>query len=141
MKQSIQLDPAVVDSSRRGERTLADIKADEVMAGSRAYGSGPAEAYARLQKDSELGRYASPVENRRRFAGDEPIPAGDLGQFLMGVGGKNLNEDVEQRVKEKFKRPEIERRAKGGKVRAYAKGGSVRGGGCEQRGKTKGRFV
>ena len=23
----------------------------------------------------------------------------------------------------------------------YAKGGSVRGGGCEQRGKTKGRFV
>lgn len=29
----------------------------------------------------------------------------------------------------------------GGKVKAYAKGGSVRGGGCESRGKTKGRFI
>lgn len=31
--------------------------------------------------------------------------------------------------------------AEGGKVKSYAKGGSVRGGGCEQRGKTKGRMV
>lgn len=30
---------------------------------------------------------------------------------------------------------------KGGKVKAYAKGGSVRGGGCEAKGKTKGRMV
>ncbi len=30
---------------------------------------------------------------------------------------------------------------KGGKVKGYAKGGAIRGGGCEQRGKTKGRFV
>lgn len=30
---------------------------------------------------------------------------------------------------------------KGGKVKAYAKGGSVRGDGCAQRGKTKGRMV
>lgn len=30
---------------------------------------------------------------------------------------------------------------KGGKVKCYAKGGSVRGGGCEQRGRTKGRMV
>lgn len=29
---------------------------------------------------------------------------------------------------------------KGGKVKAYAAGGSVRGGGCESKGKTKGRF-
>lgn len=29
----------------------------------------------------------------------------------------------------------------GGKVKGYASGGSVRGGGCESRGKTKGRFV
>jgi hypothetical protein len=29
----------------------------------------------------------------------------------------------------------------GGKTKGYAKGGSVRGGGCESRGKTKGRFV
>lgn len=31
--------------------------------------------------------------------------------------------------------------AKGGKVKGYAKGGSVRGDGCAQSGKTKGRFV
>lgn len=30
---------------------------------------------------------------------------------------------------------------KGGKVKAYAKGGAVRGGGCETKGKTKGRMV
>lgn len=35
---------------------------------------------------------------------------------------------------------DYELRAKGGRI-GYAKGGSVRGGGCEQRGKTKGRFV
>lgn len=31
--------------------------------------------------------------------------------------------------------------ARGGEVKKYAKGGTVRGGGCETRGKTKGRFV
>ena len=31
--------------------------------------------------------------------------------------------------------------AKGGMTKGYAKGGKVRGGGCEQRGKTRGRFV
>lgn len=31
--------------------------------------------------------------------------------------------------------------AAGGSVKAFAKGGSVRGGGCETKGKTKGRFV
>ena len=36
--------------------------------------------------------------------------------------------------------PDYELRAKGGRI-GYAKGGSVRGGGCESRGKTKGRFV
>jgi hypothetical protein len=30
---------------------------------------------------------------------------------------------------------------KGGSVKKYAKGGSVRGGGCEMKGKTKGKFV
>lgn len=30
---------------------------------------------------------------------------------------------------------------RGGSIKGYAKGGKVRGGGCEQRGKTKGRFV
>ena len=29
----------------------------------------------------------------------------------------------------------------GGKVKSYAKGGSVRGDGCAQRGKTKGRYI
>jgi hypothetical protein len=30
---------------------------------------------------------------------------------------------------------------RGGKVKKYAKGGSVRGDGCAQRGKTKGRMI
>ena len=32
-------------------------------------------------------------------------------------------------------------RKQGGSIKAYAKGGSIRGGGCESRGKTKGRMV
>lgn len=31
--------------------------------------------------------------------------------------------------------------ARGGKAKGYAKGGSIRGGGCEKRGKTRGKFV
>ena len=34
-----------------------------------------------------------------------------------------------------------EGKKKGGSIKKYAKGGSVRGHGCEQRGKTKGKFV
>ena len=34
-----------------------------------------------------------------------------------------------------------EGKKKGGSIKAYAKGGSIRGGGIESRGKTKGRFV
>jgi hypothetical protein len=34
-----------------------------------------------------------------------------------------------------------EGKKKGGAIKAYAKGGSIRGGGCETKGKTKGRFV
>ena len=30
---------------------------------------------------------------------------------------------------------------KGGSVKKYAKGGAVRGGGCESKGKTRGKFV
>lgn len=41
-------------------------------------------------------------------------------------------------VKPKMARPQM---ARGGAVKKYAKGGTVRGGGCETRGKTKGRFV
>jgi len=35
----------------------------------------------------------------------------------------------------------VSRKSSGGSVKKYAKGGSVRGGGCEMRGKTKGKFV
>ena len=35
----------------------------------------------------------------------------------------------------------VSRKSSGGSVKKYAKGGSVRGGGCEMKGKTKGKFV
>jgi hypothetical protein len=37
--------------------------------------------------------------------------------------------------------PDYELRARGGSIKGYDNGGSVRGGGCERRGKTVGRFV
>jgi hypothetical protein len=36
---------------------------------------------------------------------------------------------------------ELEGKKRGGSIKKYASGGSIRGGGCEQRGKTKGRMV
>jgi hypothetical protein len=37
--------------------------------------------------------------------------------------------------------PDYELRARGGSIKGYDNGGSVRGGGCERQGKTRGRFV
>ena len=54
---------------------------------------------------------------------------GGRGGSLTGIGGGGGLPGMDEML------------AKGGKVKGYASGGSVRGGGCEQRGKTKGRFV
>ena len=54
---------------------------------------------------------------------------GGRGGSMTGIGGGGGLPGMDEML------------AKGGKVKGYAKGGSVRGGGCESRGKTKGRFV
>jgi hypothetical protein len=54
---------------------------------------------------------------------------GGRGGAMTGIGGGGGVPGIDEML------------AKGGKVKSYASGGSVRGGGCEQRGKTKGRFV
>jgi hypothetical protein len=54
--------------------------------------------------------------------------------------GKSLRE-MEPDVRKAMREAAAEERREAKEPRKYAKGGSVRGGGCEQRGKTKGRFV
>ena len=54
--------------------------------------------------------------------------------------GKSLRE-MEPEVRQAMREAAAEERREAKEPRKYAKGGSVRGGGCEQRGKTKGRFV
>jgi hypothetical protein len=49
-------------------------------------------------------------------------------------------DEKKRREFEEFTAPPV-KKASGGSIKGYAKGGSVRGGGCERRGKTRGKFV
>ena len=95
-----------------------------------------------------------PRQGRNVYVGSDASVAG--GGRSAGRGGLTAEEmrDVEEAgitTARKIKRGDYGKpgmapmepmpKAKGGKVQAYAKGGSVRGGGCEARGKTKGRMV
>ena len=69
---------------------------------------------------------------------------------LMPTMAKSARDDIREAKRMRAAVPEAAREGEaynqagykcGGKVKGYAKGGSVRGGGCESRGKTKGRFV
>lgn len=60
--------------------------------------------------------------------------------------GKRVDAMTESQQKTAFLRArreakEVDGMRRGGSVKKYASGGSVRGGGCETKGKTKGRFV
>lgn len=63
--------------------SIEEIRNDETMAKGRTYGQLPINAYKRLQKHSEEGRYASPEKER---GAEDFVPAGDLGQFLKKGG-------------------------------------------------------
>lgn len=77
----------------------------------------------------------------------------DEGSFLSRISptmAKSARDDIREAKRMRAAVPEAAREGEaynqagykcGGKVKAYAKGGSVRGGGCEARGKTKGRFI
>jgi hypothetical protein len=68
---------------------------------------------------------------------------------VLAVNRSGTEKDMDPQFTEAVKRArkkelELEEGAyfkKGGSVKKYAKGGSVRGGGCEMRGKTRGKFV
>jgi len=85
-----------------------------------------------------IGRYATD----RLFGKDIPfterakgaavlVPAAAAIQAEKGIRylGKKLSGDKEEGKK------------KGGSIKKYASGGAIRGGGCETKGKTKGRFI
>lgn len=75
------------------------------------------------------------------FSGSVPSVSGPM---LVGSGPKDMMGGVQTPVTPEMlsnPAPVTVGMAKGGKVKGYASGGKVRGGGCEQRGKTKGRFV
>lgn len=72
-------------------------------------------------------------------------PASEQGIYTAEMGAPPQDIDMASVKPEKPKKPAPrdprDMEAKMSRGRRYAKGGSVRGGGCEQRGKTKGRFV
>jgi hypothetical protein len=92
----------------------------------------------RSPADEDMGR-----EGRRQSV--KPAEAtGEPGGASRGAGRGYKLSDVERpgtRVRYDNEDTSDMTYKRGGKVKGYASGGSVRGGGCEQRGKTKGRFV
>jgi len=95
-----------------------------------------------------------------RRAAEAPEAASEMKRESRGMGvgslgqqrsaGASAREEALERAKENQRRRDMmagrepEREPgyrKGGNVKSYAKGGSVRGDGCAQRGKTKGRYI
>jgi hypothetical protein len=63
-------------------------------------------------------------------------------EYRIDKGTKKGYKDTTDRDDSGAEKPTVKKHKCGGKVtKKYAKGGSVRGGGCETKGKTKGRMV
>jgi len=81
---------------------------------------------------------------RRRIGSEETPPAVAKGRAEAMEANKPVLQAMPKkkspRSRTRDEDTDYELRARGGRV-GYAKGGQVRGGGCEMRGKTKGRFV
>lgn len=85
----------------------------------------------------------TPEEKKKRLQeeakkrGESPVP--------QSVKDKQAEMDKKMReAAERFKtssESDSPGYKRGGKIKKYAKGGSIRGGGCESKGKTRGRFV
>lgn len=79
-------------------------------------------------KEAQDARDAASEKTLTRYRKDLPI--------------QQIQTDDEGTYKSFPRRPgTLDEFKKGGSVKKYASGGSIRGGGCETRGKTKGRFV
>jgi len=81
---------------------------------------------------------------RRRIGSETPSPAIAKGRAEAMEANKPIMQATPKkkspRSRTRDEDTDYELRARGGRV-GYAKGGQVRGGGCEMRGKTKGRMV
>ena len=66
---------------------------------------------------------------------------GSMMSRLMPTMRKSARDDMRAAKALRESVPESAREGEAYNQAGYAKGGKVRGGGCEQRGKTKGRFV
>jgi len=121
MKKTIELNPAVV--------------AEELAKNRGGYNDISREAFDRDIKAAQEGLYVHPEKGGiySRVRG--------LGPSMAGQRLEDRGVDVEQLIKQKFQRPEMIQRAKGGSVKGYAKGGVTRADGCARKGHTKGRMV
>jgi hypothetical protein len=99
---------------------------------------------AAIEKQAALGRVSREDFDKDIDTAQQNVRG--LGPLMARQRLEDRGVDVEQLLKQKFQRPEMVQRAKGGKVNAYAKGGSVssaskRADGCATKGKTRGKFV
>lgn len=144
--------PSAASPAARGVQgaNVAPVKVDPYQDPSRAM-EGEAGKYRRMMsqpgRDAIEGVYPEtallpmarlPQMARAALAGARAAGAGWRDRPPEGADPAKWKEIVKQ-IDEAY--PGGASFKKGGKVKAYAKGGSVRGGGIERRGKTKGRFV
>ena len=95
----------------------------------------------RLNKETPTTASFSKFAVNNLFGKDVPFYKRAAGAAaLVPAAAANITERGIRAAARKISGDE-EGKKKGGSIKKYAKGGSVRGHGCEQRGKTKGKFV
>ena len=75
------------------------------------------------------------------MAYDDKGTAKEVASLKARYPKRGIDPTIPSGIREVLRDREQEREMTAGEKNRYAKGGSVRGGGCEQRGKTRGKFV
>ena len=93
------------------------------------------------------------IANETGYEGGPPLKGYPRKRGTLGAGPQDFDESkpVTSEGKPYYADKEVKRyyahdlkeegKKRGGAIKKYAKGGSIRGGGIESRGKTKGRFI
>lgn len=147
--------PAAKPAEKIPERPRGESVADEPAPTRRAAPAETSKASNVPDERARMGARFGSAEQRAKYSKDQMVPQESIDTAKAAAAARaakirKQDEDFSSARTNMFKRlgtqgmrdeAKAEGYAKGGKVKCYAKGGSVRGGGCESKGKTKGRMV
>jgi len=95
--------------------------------------------FLKRQEEMRRAQEAAAAERRRKAAAQESASSeAKLEQAAKDQEQAKKDRQVDEAYERATRQPMFRH---GGSVKKYVKGGSVRGGGCETKGKTRGKFV